>query len=86
MNNKGLAVLVYFMIAILFFLLGLAFAFPIVQTKNQATNSTEMNCTDTSILTNQQKAECTSMDIIPMLFTGAIFGLGGVLLTKLAFT
>ena len=86
MNSSGQAVLVYFMLGIIFFILGIAFAYPLTKTINEATNSTELNCTDLSILSNQDKATCASLDIFPAIFVGAIFGLGGVLLAKLYMT
>jgi len=84
MNKKGLAVLVYFMIGVLFFIVGIALAPALNTTKVEAMNSTLIDCSNSSI-TNQNKANCASMDLTDFIFTGTIFGLGGLLISRVIF-
>jgi len=81
MNKKAQAnVFVYLMIGVVFFILGLALTPALTDITNEATSTTQLNCTNTSSLTDQDKAVCTSIDIQPFLFIGTVFGLAGVLL------
>ena len=79
MKKKGSSLLVMLMLGVLFFILGLAIAPALSTTVDEAMSTTELNCSDTSI-TNQQKAECTSIDVQRFLFIGLIFGMAGILL------
>ena len=45
--------------------------------------SAQINCTDASI-SNQDKAVCTSLDIIPAFFIGIVFGLAGLIIGGIA--
>ncbi len=74
-------VFVYLMIGIVFFVLGLALTPALTDVATEATSTSQLNCTNTSSLTDQNKAVCTSIDIQPFLFMGTIFGLAGLLLT-----
>lgn len=67
--------LLSFMLGVLCFFLGLALASPMTDVVQEATNSTELNCTGT--LTTMQEAVCTQLDIFPMILVGLLFGLGG---------
>jgi len=68
------------MIGVVFFVLGLALTPALTQASDEATHSTELNCSSPSI-SDQDKAVCDSIDIQPFLFIGTIFGLAGVILT-----
>lgn len=45
--------------------------------------SAQVNCTD-GTLSNQDKAVCTSLDIIPAFFIGIVFGLAGLIIGGIA--
>jgi len=48
---------------------------------NEATDKPYFNCTaGNETLTDQRKAECTSIEIQQFLFIGVIFGLAGLIL------
>ncbi len=80
MNKKGLAMMVYFMIGVVCFLLGMALAPVLTQTSGEA--QTELNCSSSSI-TNQDKAVCYQMDVIPPFYIGILFGISSIILTRL---
>lgn len=80
MNKKGSPAFVYFMIGILLFLLGLALAPALTTTSSEA--QTQLDCTNSSI-SNQDKAVCYQMDTFSPLWIGVLFGLGGIILTRL---
>jgi len=79
-NKYGMVAIVYFMIGVLFFLLGLALAPSLVDTVGEV--RTDINCTNSSI-SNQDKAVCYQVDTFPPLFVGLLFGFGGIILTRL---
>ena len=79
LNKKGSNVFVYLMIGITFFVLGLALTPAITDITNEATSTTQLNCSDDSI-SDQNKAVCTSLDIQPFLFFGTVMGLAGIIL------
>jgi hypothetical protein len=80
MNKKGIAAFYFFMIGIVFFLLGLALAPALVDTSGEA--QTELDCTNNSI-SNQDMSVCYQIDSIPPLYVGVIFGLAGMILMRL---
>jgi hypothetical protein len=80
MNKRGSAFFVYFMLGIVFFLLGLALAPALTQTTGEA--QTELDCSNESI-SNQNKAVCYQTDSMAPLFIGAIFGFAGIILGRL---
>jgi hypothetical protein len=82
MDGKGSAAFVYFMIGILFFVLALALAPSLTDTTNQARNSDNLDCSNSSI-SNQDKSVCYQVDSMPPLYLAFIFGLGGIILTRL---
>ena len=49
----------------------------------EVNDSVVVNCTDAS-LSNQNKAVCTSLDVIPPFFIGIIFGLAGMAIGGIA--
>jgi len=73
-------VFVLLMIGIVFFVLGLALTPALTDITTEATSTTQLNCSNSSSLTDQDQAVCTSLDIQPFLFMGTIFGLAGILL------
>jgi len=79
-NKYGMVAIVYFMMGVLFFLLGLALAPSLVDTVGKV--RTDINCTNSSI-SNQDKAVCYQVDTFPPLFVGLLFGFGGIILTRL---
>lgn len=80
MNNKGSVVFVYFMLGIVFFVIGMALAPALVDTSGEA--QTELNCANSSI-SNQDKSVCYQVDSFPALWLGVMFGFGGILLGRL---
>lgn len=80
-NKKGMAILFFMMIGVVFFVLGMALAPALKQTTDQAQNDSQLNCSTTTDA--QTKAVCRSIDI-QQLFVGVIFGLGGIILTRIA--
>ena len=81
MNKKSQAsFFVYFMIGILFFLLGLAFAPALIHTTGEV--RTNLNCSNSSI-SNQDKAVCYQIDTFTPLFVAVMFGFGGIILTRI---
>ena len=83
MNKKGMVIIYAFMLGMVCFLLGMALSNPLRVTIEESMNSDELNCTNPSI-TQQDHANCTSLDIMTPLFTGLLFGLSGMLLGAVA--
>ena len=84
MNKKGVAVLVYFMMGVLFFIIGLALAGVSTDVVNDdnVMGSSGLDCTNSSI-SNQDKATCRSVEIQFPVYVATIFGLAGMLLTRM---
>ena len=78
MNKKGQNAFFLLSMFIVFFVLGLALTPPLTDTTNKAMNSSQLNCSNSSI-SDQNKAVCTSIEIFPFLFLATLFGLGGIL-------
>ena len=79
-NKKGSSLFVMLMLGVLLLILGLALAPALSSTVDESMSTAQLNCSDASI-NNQQKAECTSIDMQRFLFVGTIFGLAGLLLS-----
>jgi len=80
MNKKAqVSIFVYFMIGILCFVLGMALAPSLTQVSHESYIS--MNCSNSTI-SNQDKANCYQIDTFPPFYIGIIFGLGGIILTR----
>lgn len=77
-NKKG-TVLFLLMIGIIFFVLGLALTPALTEVSNESMSTAELNCSSPSI-SEQDKANCTSIDILPFLYFGVMFGLAGLAL------
>ena len=83
MNKRAQGNIIFlFMIGTVFFLLGLALTPAITSAANEAMNSPQLNCSNSSI-SDQDKAVCTSIDIQAFLFIATIFGLAGIILTAI---
>jgi hypothetical protein len=84
MNKKGQVAFVYFMIGILFFLLGLVLAPALneVIQGDDVRNSTELDCSNSSI-SNQNKAICYQVDTFTPLLIGLLFGFVGIIFGRL---
>lgn len=82
-GKKGSAILVYFMIGIVFFFLALALSNPLkeVVTGENVMGANGLNCSS-DLISNQNKAICTGLDIMSPIFIATIFGLGGILISK----
>jgi hypothetical protein len=80
MNKKGLTFFYLFMIGTVCFILGLALAYPLTQTSSESQE--ELDCSNSSI-SNQNKAVCYQMDSITPFFVATIFGLAGVILSRM---
>jgi hypothetical protein len=83
MNKQGSVAIVFFMVAILLFLLALALTPSLVDTTTEAGNSTELNCSNVSI-SNADKAVCYQLDTLPPLYIGLLAGLAGLILARVA--
>jgi len=81
-NNKGSAIFVYFMIGIVLFVLALALAPVLTDTTDEARSTSLLNCSDSSI-SNQDKAVCYQLDSIPPFYLAILFGLGGLVLSRI---
>jgi len=82
MDKKGSTIFISLMLGILFFFLGLALASPLQQVIEEQMYDHQLNCTDSSI-SNQNKAVCTSIDVLLPLFVGVLFGFAGFLLSSI---
>ena len=84
MNKLGQSSIYLFMIAIIFFFIGINLAYPLVQTVGES--MLQLNCTPhyltNSTLDNQTKIYCVGLDTFSFLFVGLAFGLGGLLLVN----
>lgn len=82
-NKKGVAILVYFMIGILFFLLALALSGPLqeVVDSDNVMGTDGLNCSNTTI-SDQDKANCMSVDVMPPIYIAIILGLGAMLVAR----
>jgi len=80
MNKKGSSIFFLLMIGIVFFILGLALTPILTDATTEYSTTSILNCSNSSSLTDQDKAVCTSLDLQPFLFMGTIFGLAGLLL------
>ena len=83
-SKRGSAIIVYFMIGVLTFLVALALAAPTQEITNSdnVMGADGLDCSNESI-TNQDKAVCISIDIIPPIYTAILFGLGAMLVTRI---
>ena len=79
MNKRGQTVFFLLMIGVVFFILGLALTPILTNAVSESTSSSELNCSNVSSLSDQDRANCTSCDIMPFLFFGTILGLAGIL-------
>lgn len=82
MNKRGMSALVMLMIAVVFYVLGLALANPLRQITAQAMSSTELNCS--TVTSYQDKAVCRSMDLFQPFYVGLIFGFAGLIIARMA--
>jgi len=67
------------MIGLVFILLALALTPGLREVTNDSMNSSQLDCANESI-SDQNKAVCDSVDIMPFLYGVAIVGLAGLLL------
>lgn len=80
MNKRGQGTVFFLlMIGIVFFILGLALTPILTNAVTESTTTTELNCSNITSLSDQDRANCTSWDIMPFLFFGTILGLASVL-------
>jgi len=80
MNKRGTSIFFGLMIAIIFFLLGLALAPALKDVTGESMQSPLLNCSSTT--NDTFKAVCTSIDI-QQLFIGIIFGIGGLVIWRI---
>ncbi len=79
-NKKAQGNLIFLlMIGIVFFVLGLALTPALTNVTEESMNSAQLDCSNASI-SDQNKAVCTSIDVMPPLYFGVILGLSGILL------
>lgn len=79
MNKKGQGFFFLLMIGVVMFILGFALAKPLISTSSDV--RTNMNCSNTSLSTDQ-KVNCGVVDIISPWFVGLVLGLGGMVITS----
>ena len=84
MNKRGVAVLVYFMLGVVFFLVGLALSSPLNEIigGDDVMGSNGLDCANESI-SNQDKANCKGVEIIPPVYIAVILGLGSMLIARI---
>lgn len=84
-NKKGQVAFVAVMIAVIVIILALALVPGLFEVTNSDTVLGEegLNCSNPDI-TNQDKANCTSIDAIPMVFGFVLLGLAVMLLGRVA--
>lgn len=79
MNNKGSIAILFFMVAVLFFVLAMALAPSLTETSRDAYD--DLNCTNSTI-TDSTKTTCYQIDTFSPLYVGVILGLGGIILAR----
>lgn len=79
-NKRGQTVFFLLSIGIIFFVLALALTPALTDAMKESTSTAQLNCSNISSLSDQDRANCTSWDIMPFLFISVALGLGGVLL------
>ncbi len=67
------------MIGVTFAILALALTPALTEVTTDAMNSPQLDCANESI-SDQNKAVCDSVDIMPFLYFGALLGMVGILL------
>ena len=77
MNKRGQVIFYNLMLAVVFFMMGLGLAKPLIDIGTE--NMAQLDCSNTSI-SNDYKATCTALDIFAPMFVALIFGLCGWLL------
>ena len=84
MNKRGVAVLVYFMLGVVFFLVGLGLSQPLNEIigGDDVMGSNGLDCANESI-SNQDKANCKGVEIIHPVYIAVILGLGAMLITRI---
>ena len=84
MNKRGVAIIFYFMLGITFFVIGLALSSPLneIVGGDDVMGSNGLDCANESI-SNQDKANCKSIEITYPVYIAVIFGLGGMLLSRI---
>ncbi len=84
MNKRGVAIIFYFMLGITFFVMGLGLSSPLneIVGGDDVMGSNGLDCSNESI-SNQDKANCKSLEITYPVYIGVIFGLGGMLLGRI---
>ncbi len=83
MNKRGVAAFVYFMLGVVFFVLGLALA-PVLNDTiqgDEVRGSDGLDCSNETI-SNQYKSVCTQVDSFNPLWIGIMFGFGAILLGR----
>ena len=73
MNNKGQTIFVNLMFVVLFIVLGLAFAPPLI--KVGISNMAQLSCS--APIDNYTRSVCTSLDFFSFFFVAVIFGIAG---------
>jgi len=79
MNKNGSSFFLVLMLAVIFFVLGLALSTPLNQVVQESRTSALMNCTNTSI-DSYQKGACIITDLYSPYFVGILFGIAGAIL------
>lgn len=79
-GKQGTATIVYFMIGVLFFVLGLALAPALKDTTGESRD--ELDCSNSSI-SNQDKGVCYQLDTFTPLYIGLLFGFASIILIRI---
>jgi len=83
MNKRGFGIFFLLMMGVVFFILGLALAPALKDTVQESTNVSYLDCSNSSI-SDQNKAVCTSLEIMTPAYIGVIFGLAALILGGIA--
>jgi len=82
-NKRGFTLLYSLMLGVLLFIVGLAVAPALNSTVTEYSSTSELNCTNASSLTNQDKSVCTAMDV-QQLYLAVILGIAGIVIGGIA--
>jgi ABC-type sugar transport system substrate-binding protein len=79
MNKRGTSFFLILMLAVIFFLLGLALASPLNAVVQESRTTAALNCTNSSI-DSYKKGACVITDLYSPYFVGILFGIAGAIL------
>lgn len=81
-DKRGMIAFYLFMMFVVFIILALVFAKPLTEYSTEAQGTNGLDCDN--VTSYQDKANCTSTDLLPFLYIGLTIGLGGLLIRAIA--